>query len=234
MFKAICCSAKVGSAEDIGKEVNVAKRFPDRKPFLMEVLEVISISEKENDTRIAMITPLYAAPLHDFTGRRCLELFVRVAVCTLLSIREFNRIGFCHGDIKPRNLMVNNNSKFVTMIDFGESSRYGTEIMKDSAMYPMDCVRTASLRYDLTCLASTLWELWQGRAAVEINTRQELRVAVASCENKLVGSIITACLEESSAVMSGIFDDTFHAVLQLVETDEVAHLLLPNEIRVEC
>mmetsp|Transcript_18757 Transcript_18757/g.25865 ORF Transcript_18757/g.25865 Transcript_18757/m.25865 type:complete len:107 (+) Transcript_18757:399-719(+) len=105
MFKGVCCSAKIGSLSDIEKEVNVARLFPST-PTLMEVLEVIAIPED----RLAMITPLYSSSLHDFTGRRSLELFVRVAICTLWSIGAFNRIGFCHGDIKPKNLMVNNNS----------------------------------------------------------------------------------------------------------------------------
>eukprot|EP01035_Chromulina_nebulosa_P041870 gene41870-56705_t len=187
MYKAVCCSAKIGSSDDIEREVRIARSFSGRKPFLMEVLEVIPMSMDDNYTRLAMITPLYSAVLHDFTGRRCLELFVRVTVCTFLSIREFNRIGFCHGDIKPKNLMVNSNSKFVTMIDFGESSQYGTDMMKDSMWYPLDCVRTASLHYDLTCLASTLWELWQGRGQQEedVRTRAELRTVVASCKSEL-------------------------------------------------
>jgi serine/threonine protein kinase len=234
MYKAVCCSAKIGSSDDIEREVSTAKRFSGRKPCLMEVLGVIPMSMDDNNTRLAMITPLYSAVLHDFTGRKCLELFVRVTVCTFLSIREFNRIGFCHGDIKPKNLMVNSNSKFVTMIDFGESSRYGTDMMKDSMWYPLDCVRTASLHYDLTCLASTLWELWQGRGQQEedVTTRAELRKVVASCENELVCRIITACLEESACILVGVFDEAFNVVLTLVNTH--AADLLPNEIRDEC
>ena len=224
MFKAVCCSAKIGSLRDIEKEVNVARLFPS-SPTLMGVLDVIAMSED----RLAMITPLYSSSLHDFTGRRSLELFIRVAICTLLSIRAFNRIGYCHGDIKPRNLMVNNNSKFVTVIDFGESALYGYDMMKDSMVYPLDCVRTASLQYDLTCLASTLWELWQGQ--VETKTRDELRVVSASCENKLVCAIITACLEDDLSITTATANPIFNKVFNLVITE--AGNLLPDEIKVE-
>lgn len=225
MFKAVCCSAKIGSLSDMEKEVKVAKLFPS-SPTLMNVLDVISMSEN----RLAMITPLYSSSLHDFTGRRSLELFVRVAICTLLSIRAFNCIGYCHGDIKPKNLMVNNNSKFVTVIDFGESAPYGVDMMKDSMVYPLDCVRTASLQYDLTCLASTLWELWQGK--VEMKTRDELRVVSASCDNKLVGAIITACLDDDPSITTATANPIFNIVLNLVVAE--AGNLLPDEIKVEC
>lgn len=225
MFKGVCCSAKIGSIRDIEKEVNVARLFPST-PTLMEVLDVIAISED----RLAMITPLYSSSLHDFIGRRSLELFLRVAVCTLSSIRAFNRIGFCHGDIKPKNLMVNNNSKFVTVIDFGESAPYGCEMMKDSMVYPLDCVRTASLQYDLTCLASTLWELWQGK--VEMKTREELSVVSASCESNLVSAIITACLDCNPSITTARANSIFDKVLNLVITE--AGNLLPDEIKVEC
>lgn len=224
MFKGVCCSAKIGSLSDIEKEVSVARLFLST-PTLMEVLDVIVISED----RLAMITPLYSSSLHDFTGRRSLELFLRVAICTLLSIRAFNRIGICHGDIKPKNLMVNNSSKFVTVIDFGESAPYGHEMMKDSMVYPLDCVRTASLQYDLTCLASTLWELWQGH--IEMKTREELRVVSASCENKLVSAIITACLDDYPSITTATSNPIFNKVLNLVITE--AGNLLPDEIKVE-
>jgi len=225
MFKGVCCSAKIGSLSDIEKEVNVARLFPST-PTLMEVLEVIAIPED----RLAMITPLYSSSLHDFIGRKSLELFLRVAICTLLSIRAFNRIGFCHGDIKPKNLMVSNNSKFVTVIDFGESAPYGQKMMKDSTVYPLDCVRIASLQYDLTCLASTLWELWQGY--VGMKTREELRVVSASCEVKLVSAIITACLDGDPSNTTATANPILNKVLNLVITE--AGNLLPDEIKVEC
>ena len=225
MFKAVCCSAKIGSSSDIMKEVNVARLFPS-SPTLMKVLDVLTISED----RLAMVTPLYASTLHDFTGRRSLELFVRAAICTLLSIRIFNRIEYCHGDIQPKNLMVNNNSKFVTVIDFGESAPYGYDMMRDSMVYPLDCVRTASLQYDLTCLASTLWEVWQGQ--VEMKTRNELRMVSASCENKLVSAIITACLDDDPSITTATANPIINKVLNLVLTE--AGSLLPDEIKAEC
>ena len=53
MFKAVCCSAKIGSSSDIMKEVNVARLFPS-SPTLMKVLDVLTISED----RLAMVTAM--------------------------------------------------------------------------------------------------------------------------------------------------------------------------------
>eukprot|EP01038_Epipyxis_sp_PR26KG_P017552 gene17552-24358_t len=83
-----------------------------------------------------MITPMYSCPVHDFVGIKDLTLFSRVAMCTLLSIRAFNGIKYCHGDIKPNNLML-----MTVKIDFGESAAYGTDIMKELPDYPLDCIR---------------------------------------------------------------------------------------------
>mmetsp|Transcript_18754 Transcript_18754/g.25857 ORF Transcript_18754/g.25857 Transcript_18754/m.25857 type:complete len:84 (+) Transcript_18754:765-1016(+) len=62
--------------------------------------------------------------------------------------------------------------------------------------------------------------------------REEIRILSASCENKLVCTIISTCLDDNPSITAATANHVFNKVFNLVITED--RDLLPEEIIVEC
>jgi serine/threonine-protein kinase len=67
--------------------------------------------------------------LHDYKTRDQSQV-VRIALVTLRHLTELHRRGYVHGDIKPRNIMIDpeRGSPSVKLIDFGIAVRLGSRV----------------------------------------------------------------------------------------------------------
>lgn len=125
----ICC-AKIGNPAIIDREVNISKLIHNLigglKCSVMLVINVVSLSNE----RKAMICPFYPRSVSHFIGslviKDKLQLLADIALSGIASIKEFHRIQYCHGDIKPDNLMLSaEDDNVVFLIDFGSAVPYG-------------------------------------------------------------------------------------------------------------
>ena len=111
-----------------------------------------------------MVTPYYPLMLAVVSnGLPHLEGIINTALCGLATIKAFNVKRFCHGDIKPANMMFCACAKTVVMIDFGSVSAYGESLTSTTPQFGLDHPPTASLVYDLTCLATSLFVISTGK-----------------------------------------------------------------------
>ena len=114
--------------------------------------------------RAAMITPYYPLTLAVVSnGLLHLEGIINAALCGVATLKAFNVKRFCHGDIKPANMMFCACAKTVVMIDFGSVSAYGERLTSATPQFGLDHPPTASLVYDLTCLATSLFVISTGK-----------------------------------------------------------------------
>ena len=104
--------------------------------------------------------PQRDAPRLPAAALRCRDaLAAKVALCGLAGIAAFARAGWAHGDIKPGNIMLSHGSAAgpspCVLIDFGAAQPVGTPLAEHSH-FGLHFPPTASLAYDLACLASTV------------------------------------------------------------------------------
>jgi serine/threonine protein kinase len=98
---------------------------------------------------------------------------VNVALCGLATIKAFHRQGVCHGDIKPGNMMLTaRRDNSVITIDFGSCVEYGESLVSATPGFGRECPQEGSLKYDLTCLASSLYMIGTGDSLLPETTQQ--------------------------------------------------------------
>ncbi|KXZ43956.1 hypothetical protein GPECTOR_76g777 [Gonium pectorale] len=64
--------------------------------------------------------------------------------------------GWCHGDIKPANIMLTGDQKRVVLVDLGACTRVPEVLTEFTEHYALGLPNVAGLQWDLACLASTL------------------------------------------------------------------------------
>eukprot|EP00977_Amphora_coffeiformis_P025642 scaffold20985_cov221-Amphora_coffeaeformis.AAC.2 len=168
------CAKTMLETGDLQREYNIATRIHGNQtcPTVMPVLNLISLPGEPR--RVAMVTPYYPTSLSSLAnGKLQEEGCVNVALCGLATIKAFHREGVCHGDIKPGNMMLTATSdNIVVTIDFGSAVEYGESLVSVTPGFGLECPQEGSLKYDLTCLASSLYMIGTGERLPE--TSQQL------------------------------------------------------------
>jgi len=160
--------AKIGKAATIQREVKVAsdvKTTLTSPTSLMPIIDDFPIDKE----RHCMISPLYGMPLSTLValhpqGIKDPSLIKNILSSLLEAIKCFQTAGYCHGDIKPANIMT---CTFgydgrVVLIDYGSAVLYGEMILSYTAPYTLDVEAEGSLHFDFTCLASTIYQVCMG------------------------------------------------------------------------
>ena len=100
------------------------------------------------------------------------SIVICAALCGLSTVKAMSSVHICHGDIKPSNMMVDNNSDIIFTIDFGACTQYDGIQREKTPLYPMD-VGNMSIEYDLTCLSTSILQL-KGVDISNFSKRSEL------------------------------------------------------------
>jgi Protein kinase domain len=158
------CAKTMLETGDLQREHMIATQIHSNQtcPTVMPVLDMIDLPGEPR--RIAMVTPYYPTSLAPLAnGNLHEEGCVNVALCGLATIKAFHRKGICHGDIKPGNMMLTARSdNVVVTIDFGLAVEYGESLVSVTPQFGLNCPLEGSLKYDLTCLASSLYVICTG------------------------------------------------------------------------
>lgn len=163
------CAKTMRDTGDLQREYNVASRIHANQscPTVMPALDLIYLPGEPR--RVAMVTPYYAMPLSPLAnGNLHEEGCINVALCGLATVKAFHREGICHGDIKPGNMMLTSKSdKIVVTIDFGSAVEYGESLVSVTPGFSLECPQEGSFKFDLTCLASSLYMVCTGEQLPE-------------------------------------------------------------------
>jgi serine/threonine protein kinase len=83
---------------------------------------------------------------------------MRLATSVLHALEAFHSSNLSHCDIKPSNIMVDDEGDFV-VIDLGGAVDFGRTVQMASPFYSLNAPKDAvSHRFDLNCLAVTIKE----------------------------------------------------------------------------
>ena len=171
-----CAKTMLVETGNLQREHMMATRIHSNQtcPTVMPVLDMIHLPGEPR--RITMVTPYYypipplAPALAIANGNLHLqeEGCVNVALCGIATIKAFHRKGICHGDINPGNMMLTASSdNVVVTIDFGSAVEYGESLVSVTPQFGLNCPLQGSLKYDLTCLASSLYVICTGEKLPE-------------------------------------------------------------------
>lgn len=182
--------AKIGNGETIAAEAAMARRLHECQtcPTVMPVLDV----QQFHDDRMAMITPIYPLNLSLLSVEH--NTVLNSALCAIATVKAFCNKRLCHGDIKPSNMMLQSSSKIVITIDFGSCMEYGKTLQSTTPIYALNCPIEASLRYDLTCVATAIIQL-SGQSLDHITTRDQA-LEWLSTKDGSIFHIAKLCLQE--------------------------------------
>jgi serine/threonine protein kinase len=185
--------AKIGKPGQIEREAQTGRRVYEsnrRCPTVMPIVDLVIIDEE----RAAMITPFYPMALSYVENLPDVSI-VNTAIFGLATIKAFSAAGMCNGDIKPSNMMLSSVGNTVVTIDFGSAVELGGSIVATTPMLGLDCSTTGSVRYDLTCLASSIAYLG-GEDLLHVNSRSQLAELLRSDSlDRLSYRIAILCLE---------------------------------------
>lgn len=193
----VFCAKTMRETDDLQREYNIATRIHGKQtcPTVMPVLNLINLPGEPR--RVTMVTPYYPIPLSLLAnGSLQEEGCVNMALCGLATIKAFHREGVCHGDIKPGNMMLSARSdNIVVTIDFGSAVEYGESLVSVTPGFGLECPQEGSLKYDLTCLASSLYMIGTGEKLPE--TSQQLVESLERGNQKLPPAlrIAKSCLQ---------------------------------------
>ncbi|KAG7338768.1 serine/threonine protein kinase-like protein [Nitzschia inconspicua] len=191
------CAKTMLETGDLHREHMIASRIHSNQtcPTVMPVLDMIDLPGEPRP--ITMVTPYYPIPLAPLAnGNLHEEGCVNVALCGLATIKAFHRKGICHGDIKPGNMMLTARSDNVVItIDFGSAVEYGESLVSVTPQFGLNCPLEGSLKYDLTCLASSLYVICTGEKLPE--TSKHLLEKLVGGNRKLPPTlqIVMICLQ---------------------------------------
>jgi len=104
-----------------------------------------------------------------------------ICISVLSAIAALARLGLCHADIKPSNIMLpSHKGGYATLVDLASCTPYGQPLAEITPIYSLGLTpQVASLKWDLVCLACTLYECGGGEPRA-LDTWQQLQQVIAS------------------------------------------------------
>lgn len=185
--------AKISDAETIAREFGIISLVHNHHsycPTVVRAIEHLIIG----DNKSCLIQPFYPKPMSEL-GMKLeilpVELILNMAISALSAIKALSSVNYCHGDIKPGNIMVDNHSNIMVVIDFGSAVECNGLCRESSPYYPMDCNKM-NIAYDLTCLCSSILQL-KGIDIKKYTTRDEL-LEKFSRESDIAIKVAMLCL----------------------------------------
>jgi len=185
---------KISDTDTITREFGIISLVHKHHSYCPTVIRAIDHLDL-GDNKYCLVQPFYPKSMSELGMKSDIlpnELILNMAICVLSSIKAFNNVNYCHGDIKPGNIMIDNHSNIMVVIDFGSAVEYNSLIRESSPLYPMDC-QEMNITYDLTCLCSSILQL-KGIDISEFKTRDELLDKFFNNPNSAV-SLAMLCLK---------------------------------------
>jgi len=219
---ALYCAKTMRNEVQLRGEFDVATRIHKNHfcPTVMPVFELLELSEG----RFSMVTPYYPLALSTLAnGLLHKEGCINVALCGLATIKAFQSVNLCHGDIKPANMMLTANGQLVVTIDFGSTVKNGQSLTSVTPKLGLNCVLEGSLKYDLTCLASSLYSLCTGQNLPDTSEALLESIETNNSMHSTALTIAKFCLEGSD--IDSIWEDAKHFV-EALDTETVNRSLI--------
>lgn len=133
--------------------------------FLCAPIELEVIHEKH-----VLVMPDYGISAQQLAVDHKLSLperwLLNVAGSVGAALCGIHLLNKCWVDIKPGNIVL---GPRVVLVDGGSVTEMGNKITTGTPQYSMDVPKIASIRFDLTCLASTLFQLATGTSSIPDN-----------------------------------------------------------------
>jgi serine/threonine protein kinase len=216
--------AKTGKPRQIQLEFDIGTRIHENQscPTVMPVLDIIAIDEE----RTSVLTPYYPLPLSSLMQPQP-STVVNMALCALCTVKAFSAKNICHADIKPANMMMQSSGRIIVSIDFGSSVAYGEPITSRTPLFGLDCPFEGSLRYDLTCLATSIVFMRTGNYNLtEFSSVSTLMDWLQRPENsvKLEYQIASVCLDKMKSI-----DEIWHTCSGLTLPENHAEWIVDRQ-----
>ena len=135
----LCC-AKISDPNTMRHEIDTISSIHSHFKYCPTIISVLDSFELDN-SRMCVIYPFLPKSLAELGILRLIvpeSIVIRAALCGLATIKAMSSVGICHGDIKPSNMMVDNNSDIIVTIDFGASTRYDYIQRESTPFYHVD------------------------------------------------------------------------------------------------
>ena len=135
----LCC-AKICDPNTIQQEIKTISTIRSHFKYFPTIISVLDSFELDN-YRMCVIYPFLPKSVADLGIQRLIvpeSIVIRAALCGLATIKAMSSVGICHGDIKPSNMMLDNNSDIIVKIDFGASTRYDAIQRESTPFHHMD------------------------------------------------------------------------------------------------
>ncbi|KXZ47015.1 hypothetical protein GPECTOR_38g251 [Gonium pectorale] len=149
--------AGVEDSMQLEKAVSEVVHSDQACPTLIKVLDAFRAGH-----HAVLILPLLARSAADLLAAASPgvvddEATAYVAAGVLAAMAGLAAKGWCHGDIKPANIMLAAGAeKHVVLVDLGACTRFNEKLKEFTEHYALGLPKVASLQWDLACLASTL------------------------------------------------------------------------------
>lgn len=155
--------AKIGPKHVVEREFEIGERVKVLQfPSVMPLVALVPVPDEQSADRMALLAPLYPASLDRFCGTLGESDLLNTARCTISAIICFQRVGLCHGDIKPGNMMLANSKNLVVTIDFGSAAEIDSVAVGGTTEFYGLGDAFGTVFYDRTCLAVSLAHLKWG------------------------------------------------------------------------
>ncbi|KXZ43958.1 hypothetical protein GPECTOR_76g779 [Gonium pectorale] len=159
------------------KTVSEAVHRDQHWPTLIKVIDAFHAGR-----HAVLILPLLAKSAADLLVATAAdvgdEATAYVCMGVLAAMAGLASNGWCHGDIKPANIMLTGDQKRVVLVDLGACTRVPELLTEFTKHYALGLPNVAGLQWDLACLASTLCLLGGIMVAKPLahELKEELRV----------------------------------------------------------
>lgn len=156
--------AKVAAKQTIDREAYIGSIV--KGPCVLEILKSFDIDQDivvdGKIQRATIITNFYheiaSDLIYTFDLKNLEDQLISLILCCLSSIYSFAKVNYCHCDIKPNNIAIDGNYKFI-LIDFGAACKFDELITQQTVGMSFDVLNNACIEYDLSCLAVTVVKL---------------------------------------------------------------------------
>jgi len=218
--------AKIGKNAVVKPEFAIGKLVGVKKfPSVMPVAALVPVPDEQTNDRVALLTPFYPASLVRFCGAIADDDILNAARCTLAAIVCFQKIGYCHGDIKPANMMLSNVDNVVVTIDFGSAALVGSFASGGTSdFYGLDAT-FGDIWYDRSCLAVSLAHLKWGDEFKDVKTISDFSLFCDGKGECTVVNVIKMLLNQELSIdelwkfMASSLDGEFYADASVLRPD---------------